>query len=99
MSDIVQVAELWDVIVDRRLHPVEGSYVNSLLSHRKGIDKPLEKVGEEATEFILAVKNGEPGRIAEEAADLLFHMLVALNAADVDLSMVLDELASRRRPR
>jgi phosphoribosyl-ATP pyrophosphohydrolase len=99
MTDTDLIAELWDVIVDRRLHPVEGSYVNSLLSHRKGIDKPLEKVGEEATEFILAVKNGESGRIAEEAADLLFHMLVALNAADVDLSLVLDELASRRRSR
>ncbi|ACL15812.1 phosphoribosyl-ATP diphosphatase [Methanosphaerula palustris] len=99
MTDTALIAELWDVIVDRRLHPVEGSYVNSLLSHRKGIDKPLEKVGEEATEFILAVKNGESDRIAEEAADLLFHMLVALNAADVDLSLVLDELASRRRSR
>ncbi|WP_440949133.1 phosphoribosyl-ATP diphosphatase [Methanosphaerula subterraneus] len=99
MTDTDLIAELWDVIVDRRLHPVEESYVNSLLSHRKGIDKPLEKVGEEATEFILAVKNGESGRIAEEAADLLFHMLVALNAADVDLSLVLDELASRRRSR
>lgn len=99
MTDTALISELWDVIVDRRLHPVEGSYVNSLLSHRKGIDKPLEKVGEEATEFILAVKNGESGRIAEEAADLLFHMLVALNAADVDLSLVLDELASRRRSR
>ena len=91
--------ELWAVIEDRAKNPCEGSYVCSLLSHRKGIDKPLEKVGEEATEFILAVKNGESGRIAEEAADLLFHMLVALNAADVDLSLVLDELASRRRSR
>jgi phosphoribosyl-ATP pyrophosphohydrolase len=99
MTDTALIAELWDVIADRRLHPVEGSYVNSLLSHRKGIDKPLEKVGEEATEFILAVKNGESSRIAEEAADLLFHMLVALNAADVDLSLVLDELAARRRSR
>jgi len=99
MTDTALISELWDVIVDRRLHPVEGSYVNSLLSHRKGIDKPLEKVGEEATEFILAVKNGETGRIAEEAADLLFHMLIALNAADVDISLVLAELASRRRSR
>ena len=99
MTDTAQITDLWNVIVDRRLHPVEGSYVNALLSHPKGIDKPLEKVGEEATEFILAVKNGEPGRIAEEAADLLFHLLVALNAADVDLSLVLDELASRRRSR
>lgn len=94
-SDVI--AELWTVIADRAEHPREGSYVSSLLSHRKGIDKPLEKVGEEATEFVLAVKNGEPGRIAEEGADLLFHLLVALRAAGVDLAVVLAELEARRR--
>ena len=49
------LADLWNVIGERADHPSEGSYVSSLLRHRKGIDKPLEKVGEEATEFILAV--------------------------------------------
>ncbi len=89
--------ELWAVINDRAEHPREGSYVSSLLSHRKGIDKPLEKVGEEATEFVLAAKNGEPGRIADEGADLLFHLLVALRAAGVDLAEVLAVLEARRR--
>ena len=91
------LAELWDVIEERAAHPCEGSYVSSLLRHRKGIDKPLEKVGEEATEFVLAVKNGDPGRIAEEGADLLFHVLVALRASGVDLAEVLTVLEARRR--
>ena len=91
------LAELWDVIGERGEHPREGSYVSSLLYHRKGIDKPLEKVGEEATEFVLAVKNGDPERIAEEGADLLFHFLVALRAAGVDLAVVLAALEARRR--
>jgi len=91
------LAALWDVIDDRARNPREGSYVSSLLAHRKGIDKPLEKVGEEATEFVLAVKNGDPGRIAEEGADLLFHLLVALRASGVGLDQVLSVLDSRRR--
>ena len=90
------LADLWSVIVDRAEHPREGSYVSSLLIHRKGIDKPLEKVGEEATEFVLAVKNGDPGRIAEESADLLFHILVALKASGVDIAEVLAVLEARR---
>ena len=57
----------------------------------------LEKVGEEATEFILAVKNGKNERTVEEASDLLFHMLVALRAADVDLADVMKELENRRK--
>ena len=91
------LAELWTVIGERADHPSDDSYVSSLLRHRKGIDKPLEKVGEEATEFVLAVKNGDAERIAEEGADLLFHLLVALKAADVDLAEVLGVLEARRR--
>ncbi len=89
--------ELWAVIEDRAKNPCEGSYVCSLLSHRKGIDKPLEKVGEEATEFILAVKNGDPDRIANETADLLFHVMVALCASGVELDDVLTVLETRRQ--
>ncbi|KAF5053109.1 Phosphoribosyl-ATP pyrophosphatase [anaerobic digester metagenome] len=91
------LADLWAVIEDRATNPREGSYVCSLLAHRKGIDKPLEKVGEEATEFILAVKNGDPDRIANEAADLLFHVLVALRASGVGLDDVLAVLEARRQ--
>jgi len=91
------IAELWEVICDRADHPKEGSYTTRLFTDEKGIDKVLEKVGEESTEFILAVKNGVPGRTASEAADLLFHVLVALRAAGVDLADVMDELEHRRK--
>jgi len=91
------IAEIWAVICDRADHPKEGSYTTRLLTDAKGIDKVLEKVGEESTEFILAVKNGVSGRTASEAADLLFHLLVALRVAGVDLSDVMDELEHRRK--
>lgn len=91
------VAELWEIICERAAHPTESSYTSRLLRDEKGIDKVLEKVGEEATEFILAVKNGMPERTTEEAADLLFHILVALRAADIDLASVIAELEKRRK--
>ena len=91
------IRELWEVICDRAAHPDEQSYTSRLLRDVKGIDKILEKVGEESTEFIIAVKNGVPERTTEEAADLLFHILVALRAADVDLAAVIAELEHRRK--
>jgi phosphoribosyl-ATP pyrophosphohydrolase len=90
------LAEIWDVICSRAEHPTPDSYTSRILTDKKGIDKVLEKVGEESTEFILAVKNGIPERTIDEASDLLFHVLVALRAADVDLSEVIAELERRR---
>jgi phosphoribosyl-ATP pyrophosphohydrolase len=91
------IAELWSVICERKEHPAGTSYTSRLLLDEKGIDKVLEKVGEESTEFILAVKNGVNGRTVSEAADLLFHILVALRAADIDLALVMKELEHRRK--
>jgi phosphoribosyl-ATP pyrophosphohydrolase len=91
------IAEIWNVICERAAHPTEESYTSRLLNDKKGIDKVLEKVGEESTEFILAVKNGVNERTVEETADLLFHLLVALRAADVDLADVMQELGNRRK--
>ena len=54
------LAEIWDVICSRADHPTPDSYTSRLLTDKKGIDKVLEKVGEESCEFILAVKNGSP---------------------------------------
>ena len=90
------LAEIWDVICSRADHPTPDSYTSRLLTDRKGIDKVLEKVGEESCEFILAVKNGIPGRTIEETSDLIFHILVALRAADVDFADVIAELERRR---
>ena len=97
MKEIGVIPGLWEVIRDRLAHPREGSYVGRLATGAKGIDGILEKVGEEATEFILAVKNGDQERIVSEAADLQFHLMVALAAAGTDFDEVLAELAKRRR--
>ncbi|HQC33257.1 MAG TPA: phosphoribosyl-ATP diphosphatase [Methanoculleus sp.] len=97
MRDWSILDDLWLVIQDRAEHPSPESYVSSVLTHRKGIDKSLEKVGEEAVEFILAAKNRVPERTVSEAADLLFHLLVALQASGTDVADVLDELAARRK--
>ena len=96
-TDPAVLAGLWQVICDRAEHPSESSYTSRLLTDPKGIDKVLEKVGEESTEFILAAKNGISARTTEEASDLIFHLLVALRAADVELADVLEVLERRRR--
>ena len=90
--------EIWEVIEDRASNPVEGSYTTHILTHRKGIDKALEKVGEEATEFILAVKSQNPTAISSEAADLIYHTFLALKAAGIHPDAVYTELEARRRP-
>jgi phosphoribosyl-ATP pyrophosphohydrolase len=91
------IAELWNVICERAANPSGSSYTSRLLTDEKGIDKVLEKVGEEATEFILAVKNKKDERTVSEAADLLFHLLVALRAAGIDPDAVMQELKNRRK--
>ncbi len=98
MTGSAILEELWEIIEDRAANPVEGSYTTHILTHRKGVDKALEKVGEEAVEFIIAVKNKEPTAIAGEAADLLYHTLLALKGSGVSPSAVYAELESRRKP-
>jgi len=97
MKDIELIEELWTIINDRANHPTPDSYVSSILTHRKGIDKSLEKFGEESTEFILAVKNGVNQRSVEDVADVLFHFMIALRAAGVGFDEILTELAARRK--
>jgi len=91
------ISEIWTVIQERAKAPSRESYTSRLLTDPKGVDKVLEKVGEESTEFILAVKNGVKERTVEEASDLIFHLLVALRAAGIDLSEVMRELEKRRK--
>ncbi|MBC7114277.1 MAG: phosphoribosyl-ATP diphosphatase [Archaeoglobi archaeon] len=91
------IEELWEVIGERKRNPREDSYVFHILSHRKGLNKSLEKLGEECIEFILASKDGKKEEIIREGADLLFHFLVSLHALDTELSEILEELRRRRR--
>ena len=94
--DLSIINEIYNVILDRKSNPVEGSYVCSLLDHRKGEDKILEKIGEEAVEVILAAKNKDHDEIVYETSDLLFHLLVMLAANDVKLDDLVVELEKRR---
>jgi phosphoribosyl-ATP pyrophosphohydrolase len=91
------ISEIWSVIQERAINPSPESYTSRLLSDPKGIDKVLEKVGEESTEFIIAAKNGINERTVEEASDLLFHLFVALQAAGIELDDVMQELKKRRK--
>lgn len=74
----------------------DASYTARLLA--KGIDTVCKKVGEEATEVVLAAKGREHGQVVYESADLLYHLTVLWRAAGVSLEDVAAELASRRKP-
>ncbi len=82
------------VIADRDAHPQEGSYTNYLLS--KGVEKICKKVGEEASETIIAAVKGSKEEVTYEAADLLYHLLVLLYQQGVSPSEVWEELKRRR---
>ncbi|MFT4797607.1 MAG: phosphoribosyl-ATP pyrophosphohydrolase [Candidatus Azotimanducaceae bacterium] len=91
MTDVL--ATLFDVIQKRREDDPESSYVASL--HNRGINKILEKIGEEATETIIAAKDGNKAEVIKETADLWFHSLVMLSHLDINQQEVLAELESR----
>jgi phosphoribosyl-ATP pyrophosphohydrolase/phosphoribosyl-AMP cyclohydrolase len=86
--------ELARVIAERAKSGGEGSYTVRLLS--KGLDHTLKKLGEEATEVVLAAKGEGEARLAEESADLLFHLLVALAQRGVTPAQVMEVLRARR---
>ena len=86
--------ELQRVIAQRATASPETSYTARLLA--KGPDQALKKIGEEATEVVLAAKGESDERLAEEAADLVYHLLVALRQRSVPFARVLDALRARR---
>ena len=86
--------EVYDVILDRKKNPKEGSYTNYLFD--KGIDKILKKCGEEATEIVIAAKNPEKEEIKYEVADFLYHLMVLMVECNVDWNDIVRELAHRR---
>jgi phosphoribosyl-ATP pyrophosphohydrolase len=91
MSDILN--RLADLLEQRKTAQPDTSYVAKLYS--KGMDSILKKVGEEATETIIAAKGGNVDEIIYETADLWFHTMVMLAKADLKPQDVLDELARR----
>ena len=95
MNDIL--TELTAILAERKQADADDSYVASL--HRKGLDKILEKIGEEATETIIAAKNaaasGDRAAVIAETADLWFHSMVMLSHLDESADSVLAELQRR----
>ena len=85
--------EVYDVIKDRKVHPREGSYTNYLFD--KGIDKILKKLGEEATEIVIAAKNPGAGEVKYEISDFLYHMMVLMAEKDISWEEITSELANR----
>ncbi|HJB81827.1 MAG TPA: bifunctional phosphoribosyl-AMP cyclohydrolase/phosphoribosyl-ATP diphosphatase HisIE [Candidatus Mediterraneibacter intestinavium] len=90
----LQVFEsVYATILDRRQNPKEGSYTNYLFE--KGIDKILKKVGEEATEIVIAAKNPNPEEIKYEISDFLYHAMVLMVDRGVTWEDITNELAER----
>lgn len=87
--------DLYRVIQSRKLQPVAGSYTNYLFSH--GQDKILKKIGEEATETVIASKNQSGDEVVYEMGDLWYHCLVLLAYHNLPPEAVLSELRNRRR--
>lgn len=85
--------DVFAVIKDRKENPKEGSYTNYLFD--KGIDKILKKLGEEATEIVIAAKNPNPNEIKYEICDFLYHMMVLMAEKDVTWEEIAAELANR----
>ena len=85
--------DVFNVILDRKKHPKEGSYTNYLFD--KGIDKILKKVGEEATEIVIAAKNPDPEEVKYEISDFLYHMMVLMAEKGVSWEEITEELANR----
>jgi phosphoribosyl-ATP pyrophosphohydrolase len=87
------LAQLTDILEQRKGAAPESSYVASL--YDKGLDAILKKVGEEATETVMAAKDGDAEKLVYEVADLWFHTMVLLADQGLSADDVLKELARR----
>ncbi len=87
--------KLEEVISNRKNKPVDSSYTSSLFA--KGINKIAQKVGEEAVELVIESKDDDKEKFLSEAADLLFHYLVLLQAKNYKLNDVVEVLSARHK--
>ena len=87
------LAKLYQVVLDRKSNPQEGSYTCYLFD--KGLDKILKKVGEECSETIIAAKNGVESDTVGEISDLIYHLMVMMAQQGIPLDDVMAELERR----
>jgi len=93
--EVKMLNKLFEIIEDRKANPTEQSYTASLFA--EGEDRILQKIGEEATEVIIAAKGQGDQRIIEEVADLFYHTLVLLSEKGLQLGDVEAELRKRHQ--
>lgn len=93
--DLSFLAELTQIIQQRHQEMPEGSYTTKLFN--KGINKIAQKVGEEAVELIIEAKDDDPGLFLNEGADLMFHLLVLLEAKGFSLADIAGVLKARHQ--
>jgi phosphoribosyl-AMP cyclohydrolase / phosphoribosyl-ATP pyrophosphohydrolase len=92
LSNVIE--EVFKVVLDRKNNPKEGSYTNYLFD--KGLDKILKKIGEEASEVIIASKNMDNKDIKAEISDLFYHIFVLMVERGMNLDDIYSELKGRR---
>ena len=91
--DILQ--DIYNQIIDRSVNPKENSYTNYLLD--EGIDKICKKIGEEATETVIAAKNPNKKELVGEISDLTYHVLVLMFKSNLSIQEIKDKLIERHK--
>ena len=86
---------LYNFLGERKINMPEGSYTTKL--YKKGSDKIIQKVGEEAVETVIAAKNRDKSEIINETSDLIYHLFVMLNEQDIDFQEIVDNLSIRHK--
>jgi phosphoribosyl-ATP pyrophosphohydrolase len=94
-ANIEFLAELQSVIRERRTSAADKSYTKTLFN--RGVPFIAQKVGEEAVELAIAAVQGDNSRTISEAADLMYHMIVLLEASGLSLEDLATELAARHK--
>jgi len=95
LGELMKITDLYNIILDRKENPLEGSYTASLFA--KGLPHIAQKVGEEGTEVVVAALSQENDRLVEEIADLAYHVLVLMAAKGVTPVQVAGELEKRHQ--
>ncbi len=91
----MKLEELYKIILERKKELPKESYTSSLF--KQGIDRIVQKIGEEAVEVVIASNGRSQKKIIEETADLFFHVLVLLASKKITLGQVYQELEKRRK--
>ena len=87
------LTRLYEIIIDRKKNPVEGSYTNYLFA--KGVDKILKKIGEESSEIIIASKDKNKEQVVFEISDLMYHLTVLMAEFEITWDDIKTELDKR----